>query len=640
MDPSTTEIQVQPQYHDSNGPASQSNNTKTSSREPKVKTHRQKKADPPPIPSRPYHRLPFATFNVDVSTLDRSNGFGPRLGTFTLRRPRATPWTYQAQVVQSASSEKGEDVIEIRTPGMIAGASRGIVKHLSRDNVALARGLSWIHIPLEDFLEHPTPIPALHPATLPLHTYLTHPLESHILSLCLRDHNDNQNMPANTNAWVQAKTVRGVRKVSINDWILWTKALRPDLVWAFVDIPKTLLSSSNSQEGGVDEMSVVKGEGRQTSQKRIVKCLERSTGWVTKLMGGLLEDEQNTMVDGEARKRPPIIVPLIGGCDGRARDEFARSLVEPLDRGDRAEAGGLRTLDEGIFGYAIEMVDLPTNTYGTAPSPITHHEADRTNTLTDLVLTSLEPLDSSKLRIAHSTPSPHAILRLIDECGMDLFDAPWVAEAADLGIVLDFSFPVPTMEGNKARALGHNLFEEQYALDFSPLGSTPSWPCDPTFHKGPILHSSLDDQQWESEVAGGSTRPFSKAYIHHLLHTHEMSAYSLLHLHNLAVMDQFFTDIRTFLSESDRSAFREEIGRFYEVYQLPETLFDGAKVRWKEVEDARGKGRLKREREALSSAAAVLGDHALVENSQSGEATPRASDIATAVVLEAVEDTT
>ena len=434
-------------------------------------------------------------------------------------------------------------------------------------------------------------------------------------------------MPANTNAWLQAKTVRGVRKVSINDWILWTKALRPDLVWAFVDVPKTLLNNTTGQDSGVNETSVVKGEGRQTSQKRIVKCLERSTTWVTKLMGGLLEQVQVTGADETARRRPPIIVPLVGGCDVRARDEFARSLVEKLDKGDQATAAGLKTLEEGIFGYAIEMVDLPTNVYGTAPSLSTEQEVDEANILTNLVRTSLKPLDSSKPRIAHSTPSPHAMLRLIDECGMDLFDAPWVAEAADLGIVLDFTFPAPSTEETTPRAIGHNLFEEQYAMDFSLLGSTPSWPCNPKFHEQPILHSSLDETQWGRDTTA-ATVGFSKAYIHHLLHTHEMSAYALLHLHNLAVMDQFFADIRACLFRSEKGTFREEIRRFYEVYRLPDSLFDAAKVRWKEVEDARGKGRLKREREALSNAVSALGENSLAQSSGSGEATPRASGVA------------
>ena len=45
-------------------------------------------------------------------------------------------------------------------------------------------------------------------------------------------------------------------------------------------------------------------------------------------------------------------------------------------------------------------------------------------------------------------------------------------------------------------------------------------------------------------------RHFSRAYLHHLLHTHEMSAHTFLAAHNLAVLDAFFAGIRSTLVKS------------------------------------------------------------------------------------------
>ncbi|KAG8778281.1 hypothetical protein FRC16_003892 [Serendipita sp. 398] len=616
-------------------------------KEPKVKKPRPKK---PPIPTLP-------------NQSEDSTGHKPRTGTFTLRRPK--PQTSRNGTDDTSNEGKSSYSIKIETPGLICGASRGIVKHLSRDNVQRARGVEWIHVPLEEFLEYPLPVPALHPSPLPLHTFLTHPPERHILSLSLRDPGDNRNMPANTNAWVQANTVRGVRKVSVEDWIQWARAIRPDLVWAFLDTPKSLLGS---RQGEVDEemRELVRGEGRQTSQKRITKCLERSVAWTLRLMGGLVEsspDEPNTPI-----QRPPIIVPLLGGCNPRARAEFSRSLIEKLDNVDQQITKGLKKIDDAVTGYAFEMIDLPTNAYSTPVdltfSPESSSEGEKEeNSLTALVKASLRSLDKSKPRIAHSTPSPHVMLRLILECGIDLFDAPWVAEAADLGIALDFEFPARNEPMGRAasgvdsaktddpqRLVGHNLFDERFAQDFGPLGELGScsscWTCHPTRVSERILHSKVDEEQWQDSTdqreTSSTIRSFSRAYIHHLLHTHEMSAYALLHLHNLSVVDSFFANVRRLLISGDEKKFREEVVRFYRAYELPEGLFDEARVRWREVEDARGKGRLKREREALSSIGAEPStqdvDTEAVESIEDGEVTPKAGAGPTAVILEGVED--
>ena len=90
--------------------------------------------------------------------------------------------------------------------------------------------------------------------------------------------------------------------------------------------------------------------------------------------------------------------------------------------------------------------------------------------------------------------------------------------------------------------------------------------------------------------------PHTRAYIHHLLHTHEMSAHALLVSHNLAVVEAFLRSIRTTLQTAPET-FDEEISRFLETFAESSELVNTAARDWRTVDVARGKGRLGREKE-------------------------------------------
>lgn len=226
--------------------------------------------------------------------------------------------------------------------------------------------------------------------------------------------------------------------------------------------------------------------------------------------------------------------------------------------------------------------------------------------LAPLLCASLERLPVSKPRIAHSSLSPHEMLRLIQRVGIDLFDAHWAQRAADVGIALDFSFPLPeghpALEGGRTRrAIGHNLYDETYAHDFSAFSSDlPECPCIACAPRVPttrIVHSGMDEP---APNAGARLPSYTRAYLHHLLHTHEMSAHSLLVVHNLAVLDAFFAGVRRVLgglgSDLDIDTFAREVDRFEAEYDGDIAIFDEARARWLEVDRARGKGRLAREK--------------------------------------------
>ena len=121
---------------------------------PRIQKPRARKAPPPALPVREMLPYPCAKFEL-TSSLDSEKDvygkFRPRLGTFTLQRNRICSSTSSGNTSKNDADAKRDGIkIEIQTPAMICGARRGMVKHLSRDNVTLARGVEWIHVPLED----------------------------------------------------------------------------------------------------------------------------------------------------------------------------------------------------------------------------------------------------------------------------------------------------------------------------------------------------------------------------------------------------------------------------------------------------------------------------------------------------------
>lgn len=359
-----------------------------------------------------------------------------------------------------------------------------------------------------------------------------------------------------------------------------------------------------------------------------------------------------------------VLVHMAGGAIAQARKVFAESLMEDLEGIDADRLAPLRRLDDGVAGYVFDLVPLrsalsarpnvnavedeETDITVTgqpqargamnvlAPTPVGGAGQVDPAALSELFRASLRPLPAHKPRIANSARSPHEMLRLIRDVGVDLFDAHWAQRAADIGVALDFRFPIvpgltrpageddtncprpKVRDGGKAD-LGHNLYSAIYANDHSRLASgflggqtyeqraaeglpnvRPVCPCGACSPRNPgshILHSSVDHMSWESkEDTSGYEPPFTRSYVHHLLHTHEMSAHTLLVMHNLHVLDAFFAGVRSTLAGNDAEGFSRQVDWFLEVYDEDMLLFDEAKVDWAKVEMARGKGRLAREK--------------------------------------------
>lgn len=376
-------------------------------------------------------------------------------------------------------------------------------------------------------------------------------------------------------------------------------AIQPDLVVALSDTPFTPGSHS---------------------QRRITKSLERSASWLANILRPLSGQHLSTPAGPHPLN---VLVHMAGGTSPAARQAFSQSLLEPLFDKEAEAIKPLNSLDEGVAGYTFDLAPLhkslsadplphdggttknsfmdATDLFSTPPNP------SATAQILSLIRTSLGPLPATKPRIVHSTGSPHEILALIRDVGVDLFDAHWAQRAADVGVALDFVFPAPVTATVPPREIGHNLYDKRYSHDFSPFADALRscsaakqddtrppclcMACSPSRPSEALKHSSVDEAPPLHTAV-----PYTRAYVHHLLHTHEMSAHTLLALHNLAVLDTFFAGVRRVLSERPEK-FSEEITRFEQTYDGKLGVFAESRKDWNEVTLARGKGRLVREKE-------------------------------------------
>ncbi|KAG9193678.1 queuine tRNA-ribosyltransferase [Alternaria panax] len=152
----------------------------------------------------------------------------------------------------------------------------------------------------------------------------------------------------------------------------------------------------------------------------------------------------------------------------------------------------------------------------------------------------------------HVPCSPQELLRHVG-LGVDVFTVPFVADATDAGIVLDFTFPAPVRDTNTSarRSLGIDMWSRDHALSVTPLSDgCKCYAC--TKHH--------------------------RAFLQHLLAAKEMLGWVLIQLHNHAILSAFFAGIRTSI---EAGTFDADVAAFEAYYEstLPEKTGQGPRVR-------------------------------------------------------------
>jgi len=154
----------------------------------------------------------------------------------------------------------------------------------------------------------------------------------------------------------------------------------------------------------------------------------------------------------------------------------------------------------------------------------------------------------------HVPAGPHELLRQTS-LGMDLFIIPFIADATDAGIALDFTFPAPqkpdSATSSARYSLGIDMWLASHAEDATPLT------------KGCTCYACTKHHT---------------AYVQHLLMAKEMLGWVLVQLHNHAILESFFTGVRTSL---ENGTFDQDVAAFEAYYEpsLPEKSGQGPRVR-------------------------------------------------------------
>lgn len=158
---------------------------------------------------------------------------------------------------------------------------------------------------------------------------------------------------------------------------------------------------------------------------------------------------------------------------------------------------------------------------------------------------------SSLPRVCFSDPgSPHAVLKDIG-LGIDLFTLSFITSSSEHGIALEFNFPDPGNERNPPKPLGYDLWATGQETSLLPLSSgCKCFTC--------VRHH--------------------RAYVHHLLQTKEMLAWTLLQIHNHAIIDRFFAGVRSSIA---KGTFEEDSSTFNRNYEadLPAKTGQGPRIR-------------------------------------------------------------
>lgn len=152
----------------------------------------------------------------------------------------------------------------------------------------------------------------------------------------------------------------------------------------------------------------------------------------------------------------------------------------------------------------------------------------------------------------HVPTSPHEVLRQVS-LGMDILTIPFIADATDAGIALDFTFPPPADKpnGEARQSLGLDMWDASHSTSVTPLSKAcPCYAC--TSHH--------------------------RAYIQHLLSAKEMLGWFLIQIHNHTVLDSFFANVR---SSIQAGTFDADVTAFEAYYEprLPEKTGQGPRIR-------------------------------------------------------------
>ncbi|KAF9426921.1 Queuine tRNA-ribosyltransferase subunit qtrtd1 [Podila epigama] len=475
----------------------------------------------------------------------------------------------------------GKRVIE--TPGCLMYTNKGSVPHLTPDNLRL-QDYGGVNVSMEHLLQNHH-LAGLDKWPFDLATFLH--LQEFILLCQLRDTSSFMKLAPTTDRYVTLTTFQGIRQLTLKDYVDIIRVYRPDIVVAFSD---------NIVETFRDPSTVLPGK------KRVQKSVDRSLTWLDQV---LLERQGLDGFAQEAAKNPKKVETR---KEQRKKERFQK-LAELHHQKQQQEVDGtlgikssssLASSPQSTLTAEETSVSSSNTTTTTAehktedhgnetdtglahatPKPWTEtavfaqlHGSDliservrsaeesakrdvqgfvmdvgslvasktmTKNAVLNCVKVSTDPLPADKPRLLYGIRTPEDVLRAIP-MGVDLFDTTYPFQLTEDGKASLYYFKEPTIAGVHTTTLTTsekrwiNLWDEEHGDKFEPI---------------------LDGCECYACKDGRHTR----AYINHLLKTHEMLATVLLMSHNMHQYSKFFASVRKSIEDG---TFEKESAFFHE----------------------------------------------------------------------------
>ena len=406
---------------------------------------------------------------------------GPRLGTLT-----TTPWDHPAPC-------------SVPTPIALTYTRRGEPAHLTPDNVdELPPEARSFHVSLAHFLDHLGPD---HVGNHPGGGRRYFGSRPTCMLVTARDPLtfDQDAKPSNTDAHTFVASPTGTTKITTDDYARWIAAIQPD---AFV----ALADESPCWEHGV-------------AMKKTKQATARTAKW----LGELLEKTKDLTT------APSVFASVQGGSDAGERRACSLDIVERFGA--------------SVSGYSVGSL-------GAGETPGTHRRS--------LLHASIEPLPVDKPRyLAGLACGPLDVLDAI-EAGVDMVDASFCHQCTTQGYALTFPLKPPssTSDDSEEETKGKGK-RKRTALDEKDAGKDRDAPyveedaARRLLTGGDAFKTNLWALAYRADkrplLPGcqclACTR-YMRAYVHHLLQCHEMTAAVLLDVHNYYHFNRFMEAAR------------------------------------------------------------------------------------------------
>ena len=392
---------------------------------------------------------------------------------------------------------------------------RGEPAHLTPDNVdLLPREARTFHVSLAHFMDHLGPD---HVGNMPGGGRRYFGCRPTCMLVTARDPLtfDQDAKQSNTDAHTFVASPTGTTKITTDDYARWIEAIQPD---AFV----ALADESPSWRDGV-------------ALKKTKQASARTEKWLARLL-------EKTK---ELPTRPSVFASLQGGADVQERRACAEGIVER---------------------HGTQLAGFAIGSMGAGETPGEHRQS--------LLRASIEPTPWDKPRYVAGLGAPLDVLDAL-ESGVDLVEASFCHQCTTQGYALTFPVkPPPTTNGagglkKRKRCDGKDGDErhERVAEDEERVAEDEERVAE---DEERVAEDGEEEDAKRRLLTGGDAfksnmwalayradkRPllpgcecytcerYMRAYVHHLLQCHEMTAAVLLDIHNYFHFNKFMEAAR------------------------------------------------------------------------------------------------